>query len=67
MPKYYVEVKEILTYNLTVEAEDADAAWDEALKTKKFCESNFDDNDAECASIHEVPQDQIEYAEVDET
>lgn len=66
MPLYYVEIKEELTYHVTVEAEDYDDAWDEALKTRKFAESNFDDNDTVCVSVHDVPEDHIAHAEVDE-
>lgn len=67
MPLYYVELREELTYYVTVEAEDYDDAWDEALKTRKFIENDFEDNDVACVSVHDVPEDQIEYVEVDET
>lgn len=66
MALYYVEIKEELTYHVTVEAEDYDDAWDEALKTRKYQGDDFDDSDTTCVSVHEVPADQIEYAEVDE-
>lgn len=66
MTKYVVEIKEILTYYVTVEAEDHDDAWDEALKTAKYCTSDFDDNDAECVSIDEVPEEMEDEYEVDE-
>ena len=57
MAKFSVEIKEVLTYYVVVEAEDYDDAWDEALGTRKFCESDFDDNDTECVEIDAVPDD----------
>lgn len=66
MTKYFVELNEILTYNLIVEAEDADDAWDVALKTRKFVQSDNDDMDTECKDITEVPEDLLDCTEPDE-
>lgn len=57
MAKFSVEIKEVLTYYVVVEAEDYDDAWDEALSTRKFCESDYDDHDTECVEIDAVPED----------
>lgn len=57
MAKFSVEIKEVLTYYVTVEADDHDDAWDVAMNTRKFCESDYDDNDTECVEIDEVPDE----------
>lgn len=66
MAKFVVELREELTYNLVVEATDHDDAFDVAMRTRKYCENDNDDNDTVCVDVTEVPEDVAHEYEVDE-
>lgn len=66
MRKFVIELREVLTYNLVVEAEDHDDAFEVAMRTRKYCENDHDENDTECGDVTEVPEDVAHEYELDE-
>lgn len=66
MRKFVVELREVLTYNLVVEAKDHDEAFELAMLTRKYIENDHDDNDTECADVTEVPEEMAHEYELDE-
>lgn len=54
--KYRVTIREVLTYNIEVEAESANKAEELAFASEDFSQNNFQDNDADTTSIIELTE-----------